>query len=118
MEVSVEGRRPTRASGGDRRDGLNVREAAGYLGLSPATLYMWRHRRQGLPSFRMGRSGRVMYRIETLDEWIREQEQAGARIRISLRMSNAMRWSVPVAVSGMAGRRCLGHGGFAVGCVG
>ncbi|MFD9477195.1 helix-turn-helix transcriptional regulator [Streptomyces nojiriensis] len=37
-----------------RRGFLNVREAAEYLGLSPATLYVWRHRRQGPPSFRMG----------------------------------------------------------------
>ncbi|WP_328928488.1 helix-turn-helix domain-containing protein [Streptomyces sp. NBC_00190] len=63
---------------------LKVREAAEYLGLSPCTLYVWRHRRQGPPSFRMGRSGRVMYRIETLDEWIREQEQADSRSNTSL----------------------------------
>ncbi|MFD3804405.1 helix-turn-helix transcriptional regulator [Streptomyces sp. NPDC058619] len=68
---------------------LNVREAAEYLGLSPATLYVWRHRRQGPPSFRMGRSGRVMYRIETLDEWIREQEQADSRSNTSLNPVNA-----------------------------
>ncbi|WTB02356.1 helix-turn-helix domain-containing protein [Streptomyces avidinii] len=72
-----------------RRGFLNVREAAEYLGLSPATLYVWRHRRQGPPSFRMGRSGRVMYRIETLDEWIREQEQADSRSNTSLNPVNA-----------------------------
>ncbi|WP_331284312.1 helix-turn-helix transcriptional regulator [Streptomyces antarcticus] len=69
---------------------LNVGEAAEYLGLSPATLYVWRHRRQGPPSFRMGRSGRVMYRIETLDEWIREQEQADSRSNTSLSPVNAV----------------------------
>lgn len=69
---------------------LNVGEAAEYLGLSPATLYVWRHRRQGPPSFRMGQSGRVMYRIETLDEWIREQEQADSRSNTSLSPVNAV----------------------------
>ncbi|GGX31388.1 helix-turn-helix transcriptional regulator [Streptomyces lomondensis] len=55
------------------------RDAAEYLGLSPHTLYVWRHRRQGPPSFRMGPRGRVMYRLEALDAWIREQEQADSR---------------------------------------
>ncbi|MEU7169643.1 helix-turn-helix domain-containing protein [Streptomyces morookaense] len=58
---------------------LTVKEAAEYLGLSPHTLYVWRHRRQGPPSFRMGPRGRVMYRREALDAWVREQEQADSR---------------------------------------
>ncbi|KPC60892.1 helix-turn-helix transcriptional regulator [Streptomyces chattanoogensis] len=58
---------------------LNVKDAAAYLGLSPHTLYVWRHRRQGPPSFRMGPRGRVMYRREVLDAWIREQERADSR---------------------------------------
>ncbi|MFD6435864.1 helix-turn-helix transcriptional regulator [Streptomyces venezuelae] len=58
---------------------LNVKDAAAYLGLSPHTLYVWRHRRQGPPSFRMGSRGRVMYRREGIDAWIREQEQADPR---------------------------------------
>lgn len=58
---------------------LNVKHAAEYLGLSPHTLYVWRHRRQGPPSFRMGPRGRVMYRREALDAWIREQEQTDSR---------------------------------------
>ncbi|MFF2808800.1 helix-turn-helix transcriptional regulator [Streptomyces sp. NPDC058000] len=58
---------------------LTVKDAAEYLGLSPHTLYVWRHRRQGPPSFRMGPRGRVMYRLEALDAWIREQEQADSR---------------------------------------
>lgn len=56
---------------------LNLSKAAEYLGISPNTLYVWRHRRQGPPSFRMGR--RVMYRISALDEWIAELEQADSR---------------------------------------
>ncbi|MFB7781448.1 helix-turn-helix transcriptional regulator [Streptomyces vinaceus] len=58
---------------------LTVKGAAAYLGLSPHTLYVWRHRRQGPPSFRMGARGRVMYRREALDAWIHEQECADSR---------------------------------------
>lgn len=58
---------------------LNVKDAAAYLGLSSHTLYVWRHRRQGPPSFRMGPRGRVVYRREALDAWIREQECADSR---------------------------------------
>lgn len=67
------------ASSAARAAFLTVKDAADYLGLSPHTLYVWRHRRQGPPSFRMGPRGRVMYRREALDAWIREQEQADSR---------------------------------------
>ncbi|MGX1759386.1 helix-turn-helix domain-containing protein [Streptomyces lydicus] len=63
---------------------LSVNEAAQYLGISPKTLYVWRHRRHGPPSFRMGSGGRVMYRLESLDAWIQEQEQADSRSNLSL----------------------------------
>ncbi|MFE8009095.1 helix-turn-helix transcriptional regulator [Streptomyces sp. NPDC057418] len=58
---------------------LNVKDTAAYLGISPHTLYVWRHRRQGPPSFRMGPRGRVMYRRTALDAWIHEQERADSR---------------------------------------
>ena len=58
---------------------LNVQNAARYLGISVNTLYVWRHRRQGPPSFRMGSGGRVMYRCELLDAWLTEQQEADAR---------------------------------------
>ena len=58
---------------------LNVKDAAEYLGLSPHTLYVWWHRRQGPPSFRMGPRGRVMYRLQVLEAWVQEQEQADSR---------------------------------------
>lgn len=67
------------ASRGLRAAFLTVKDAADYLGLSPHTLYVWRHRRQGPPSFRMGPRGRVMYRRESLDAWIRAQELADSR---------------------------------------
>ncbi|MFF5719273.1 helix-turn-helix transcriptional regulator [Streptomyces buecherae] len=68
---------------------LNVKDAAAYLGLSRNTLYVWRHRRQGPPSFRMGPSGRVMYRRRALDAWVREQEQADSRCNTALSPLNA-----------------------------
>ncbi|AWL37104.1 MULTISPECIES: helix-turn-helix transcriptional regulator [Streptomyces] len=58
---------------------LSVKDAAAYLGISPHTLYVWRHRRQGPPSFRLGPRGRVMYRRTALDAWVDEQESADSR---------------------------------------
>ncbi|MFE6522637.1 helix-turn-helix domain-containing protein [Streptomyces sp. NPDC057794] len=52
----------TTSSAAVRTAFLTVKDAADHLGLSPHTLYVWRHRRQGPPSFRMGPCGRVMYR--------------------------------------------------------
>ena len=70
---------PSVSRGAVRTAFLTVQDAAEYLGLSPHTLYVWRHRRQGPPSFRMGPRGRVMYRLEALDAWVREQEKADSR---------------------------------------
>lgn len=69
---------------------LGVKEAAVYLGISPRTLYVWRHRRQGPPSFRMGARGRVTYRLDALDAWIREQEQADSRCNLALNPVNTV----------------------------
>lgn len=74
----------TASSGAVSAAFLTVKDAADYLGLSPHTLYVWRHRRQRPPSFRMGPRGRVMYRREALDAWIREQEQADSRSNTAL----------------------------------
>ncbi|MCX5302702.1 helix-turn-helix domain-containing protein [Streptomyces sp. NBC_00160] len=68
-----------------------MQDAAEYLGLSPHTLYVWRHRRQGPPSFRMGPRGRVMYRVEALNSWIRDQELADSRSNSNLDPLNAPR---------------------------
>ncbi|WP_370415666.1 helix-turn-helix transcriptional regulator [Streptomyces fradiae] len=68
---------------------LGVKEAAVYLGISPRTLYVWRHRRQGPPSFRLGARGRVTYRLDALDAWIREQEEADSRCNPVLNPVNA-----------------------------
>ena len=58
---------------------LNVENTATYLGISMNTLYVWRHRRQGPPSFRMGTGGRVMYRRDQLEAWLAEQQEADSR---------------------------------------
>ncbi|MEW2493537.1 helix-turn-helix domain-containing protein [Streptomyces nodosus] len=79
MHQSAKPPAPTTSSVAVRTGFLTVKDAADYLGLSPHTLYVWRHRRQGPPSFRMGPRGRVMYRVEALDAWVREQEQADSR---------------------------------------
>ncbi|MEV7532905.1 helix-turn-helix transcriptional regulator [Streptomyces hydrogenans] len=69
---------------------LGVKEAAAYLGISPRTLYVWRHRRLGPPSFRLGARGRVTYRLDALDAWVREQEQADSRSNPLLNPANAV----------------------------
>jgi hypothetical protein len=56
---------------------LNVKEAAGYLGISPRTLNDWRYKtRKGLPNkgpkyikMGAGRGGRVVYPITGLDRF-------------------------------------------------
>ncbi|MCX5394040.1 AlpA family transcriptional regulator [Streptomyces sp. NBC_00094] len=69
---------------------LGVKDAAAYLGISPRTLYIWRHRRQGPPSFRLGARGRVTYRLDALDAWVREQERADSRSNPLLNPANAV----------------------------
>ncbi len=67
---------------------MNVQAAATYMGISVNTLYVWRHRRQGPPSFRMGPGGRVMYRRDLLDAWLGEQQQADSRTNQALNPLN------------------------------
>jgi excisionase family DNA binding protein len=55
--------------GMERKDRLiSVDELADYLGVSVATLYQWRYRREGPPGFRVGRH--VRYRWTDIEEWI------------------------------------------------
>lgn len=50
---------------------LTVQELAEYLGVPVATLYQWRHRREGPPGFRVGRH--VRYRWSDVQKWIEDQ---------------------------------------------
>ncbi|WP_202233248.1 helix-turn-helix transcriptional regulator [Actinacidiphila reveromycinica] len=61
-----------------------MRDAATYLGISESTLYVWRHRRIGPPSFRLGPRGRVVYRRSALEGWLNEQEVSDSRSNITL----------------------------------
>ncbi|MDK1016412.1 MAG: helix-turn-helix domain-containing protein [Actinomycetota bacterium] len=47
---------------------LTPAELATYLGVPIATLYVWRHRRLGPPSFKAGRH--LRYRLHDVEQWI------------------------------------------------
>ena len=47
---------------------LTVEQLANYLDVPVATLYAWRHRRQGPPSFKAGRH--LRYRLGDVEQWI------------------------------------------------
>jgi len=64
--------------GMERKDRLiRVDELADYLGVSVATIYQWRYRREGPPGFRVGRH--VRYRWTDIEEWIEHQLQDANR---------------------------------------
>ncbi len=50
---------------------LTVDELAEYLGVPVATVYAWRHRREGPRGFRVGKY--VRYRMSDVQEWIQHQ---------------------------------------------
>ena len=50
---------------------LSAQQLADYLDVPLATLYAWRHRRQGPPGFRAGRH--LRYRKSDIDQWINDQ---------------------------------------------
>jgi excisionase family DNA binding protein len=50
---------------------LNVKDLANYLHVPIATIYAWRHRRQGPPGFRVGRH--LRYRRSDIEHWIEDR---------------------------------------------
>ncbi len=50
---------------------LTVKQLAMYLDVPVATLYAWRHRRQGPPGFKAGRH--LRYRLSDVERWITER---------------------------------------------
>ncbi len=50
---------------------LTVEELANYLDVPVATIYAWRHRRQGPPGFRVGRH--LRFRYSDVQRWIEER---------------------------------------------
>jgi excisionase family DNA binding protein len=57
---------------------LSAQQLADYLDVPLATLYAWRHRRQGPPGFRAGRH--LRYRKSDIDQWINGQVEDSARL--------------------------------------
>lgn len=52
---------------------LTVEELAEYLGVPVATIYAWRHRREGPPGFRVGKH--LRYRSSDVETWIQRKLQ-------------------------------------------
>ncbi len=50
---------------------LTVEDLAAYLEVPVATVYAWRHRRQGPPGFRVGRH--LRFRWSDVERWIDER---------------------------------------------
>ena len=50
---------------------LTVKDLAAYLEVPVATVYAWRHRRQGPPGFRVGRH--LRFRWSDVERWIDER---------------------------------------------
>ncbi len=50
---------------------LTVKDLAEYLEVPVATVYVWRHRRQGPPGFRVGRH--LRFRWSDVERWIDER---------------------------------------------
>ncbi|MEP7738292.1 helix-turn-helix domain-containing protein [Nocardioides sp. 31GB23] len=46
---------------------LTTAEVAEHLRVTPETLRLWRHRKQGPPSYKYGRQ--VVYRLDELERW-------------------------------------------------
>ena len=56
---------------------LTVEELAEYLGVPVATIYAWRHRREGPPGFRVGKH--LRYRSRDVETWIDHRLQDVSR---------------------------------------
>lgn len=58
-------------------DYVDTAEAAGIARIPAATLRHYRHKNVGPPSVKIGR--RVLYRLDDLHHWLRQQESATRR---------------------------------------
>ena len=50
---------------------MTTQDLADYLEVPRATIYAWRHRRQGPPGFRVGRH--LRFRFRDVEHWITER---------------------------------------------
>jgi len=53
-----------------------IEEVSAYLGVAPKTLYMWRSRKYGPPSYRLGNL--IRYRPNEVRDWLDNQQAPGA----------------------------------------
>lgn len=53
---------------------MSIKEAAEYLGLEVTTLYNWRAKRFGPPSYALN-AKKVVYRKKEIDRWLEERKQ-------------------------------------------
>lgn len=65
--VTPRGQEPSRR--GDEL--LSIGQLAAYLGVPVATVYRWRHQRQGPLGYRIGRH--VRYRASDIEHWLETQ---------------------------------------------
>jgi excisionase family DNA binding protein len=59
---------------------LSVAELATYLGVPVATIYRWRHHRQGPVGYRIGRH--VRYRTRDIQHWLETQRDPHEATRV------------------------------------
>jgi excisionase family DNA binding protein len=53
---------------------LSVAELAAFLGVPVATIYRWRHQRQGPIGYRIGRH--IRYRTRDIEQWLETQRDS------------------------------------------
>lgn len=60
---------------------LTAQDLAIYLEVPVATVYVWRHRRQGPPGFKVGRH--LRYRVRDVEQWINQRLEENRILRTS-----------------------------------
>ncbi len=79
------------ATGSELLDGYYPKhKTAEKLNVSPRTLDAWHLRREGPPRTKV--AGRVYYRIEALERWLREQEECPVRSRACRDTGRTPQW--------------------------
>ena len=61
----------------ERRCTLTTKDAAEYLGVTPATVRTWRRRGTGPRGYRVPGGHTILYRVADLDSWVDSLEVVG-----------------------------------------